>query len=58
MQQVLEKYMSYSNQKTEKNYLLPFWSYINFTEMLKKTKKSKYLSKYLVSWPENSLDGK
>ena len=46
MLQVLENFMGYSNQKTEKIDFKPFWSYIDFGGVLKKTEKSKYLSKY------------
>ena len=50
--------MGYSNQKTEKKNFKPFWSYIDFGGVLKKTEKSKYLSKYWVSWPDIMLDRK
>ena len=59
MLQVLENFMGYSNQKTEKKNFKPFWSYIDFDKVLKKTEKSKYLSKYFrVSWPDIMLDRK
>jgi hypothetical protein len=43
MLQVLENFISYSNQKTEKKNFKLFWSYIDFGKVLKKTEKSKYL---------------
>ena len=46
MQQVLENLMDFSNEKTEKNNLQSFWSYIGFSKVLKKTEKSKNLPKY------------
>jgi hypothetical protein len=46
MLQVLETIMGYSNQKAEKKNFKPFWSYIDFGKVLKKTEKSKYLRKY------------
>jgi hypothetical protein len=55
MLQVLETIMDYSNQKTEKKNFKPFWSYIDFGKVFKKSEKSKYLRKYLVSWPEIRL---
>ena len=50
--------MGYSNQKAEKKNFKPFWSYIDFGKVVKKTEKSKYLSKYGVSWPDTKLDRK
>ena len=58
MLKVLENFMGYSNQKAEKKNFKPFWSYIDFGKVLKKTEKSKYLRKYWVSWPEIRLDRK
>jgi hypothetical protein len=58
MLQVLENFMGYSNQKAEKKNFKPFWSYIDFGKVLKKTEKSKYLQKYWVSWSEIRLDRK
>jgi len=46
MLQVLDNFMGYSNQKAEKKNFKPFWSYIDFGKVLKKTEKSEYLSKY------------
>jgi hypothetical protein len=46
MLQVLENFMGYSNQKAEKKNFKPFWSYIDFGIVLKKTEKLKYLRKY------------
>jgi hypothetical protein len=46
MLQVLDNFMGYSNQKAEKINFKPFWSYIDFDKVLKKTEKSEYLSKY------------
>jgi hypothetical protein len=47
MQQVLENFMGYSNQKAEKINFKPFLSYIAFSEVLKNSEKSEYLCKYL-----------
>ena len=58
MLQVLENFMGYSNQKAEKKNFKPFGSYIDFCKVLKKSEKSQYLSKYLVSWPYIMLDRK
>ena len=58
MLQVLENFMGYSNQKAEKKNFKSFWSYIDFGKVLKKSEKSKYLSKYWVSWPDIMLDRK
>ena len=46
MPQVLENFIDYSNQKTEKKNFKPFGSYIDFGKVLKKPEKSKYLRKY------------
>jgi hypothetical protein len=34
------------NSKNRKKNFKPFWSYIDFVKVLKKSEKSKYLSKY------------
>ena len=56
MLQVLDNFMGYSNQKAGIKNFKPFWSYIDFGKVLKKTEKSEYLSKYWVSWPDIMLD--
>ena len=44
--------------KSRKKNFKSFWSYIDFGKVLKKSEKSKYLSKYWVSWPKIRLDRK
>jgi hypothetical protein len=41
----LENFMGYSNQKAEKKFFKPFGSYIDFSKVVKKSEKSKYLRK-------------
>jgi hypothetical protein len=56
IQQFLVNFMGYSNQKAEKKSLSR--SGVISILVLKKSEKSKYLSKYWVSWPDIMLDRK
>ena len=58
MLQVLENFMGYSNQKAEKKNLSRSGGISILVKCFKKTEKSKYLSKYWVSWPDIRLDRK